>query len=771
MTTSLPRPVQLAPPRRTDAVRADVLASLVVFLVAVPLSLGIALASGAPLMAGLIAAVVGGVVAGLLGGSPLQVSGPAAGLTVVVSELVTRFGWQATCLITAGAGLLQIAFGCARIARFSQAIPAAVVHGMLAGIGITIAVSQLHVVLGGSPPTGAVRSLAELPAQVAAARPDAVLIGAATIALLLLWPRLPRRVRLLPGALVAVIAATAIALLIPGVPRVELPGNLLGAIAPPALLPDLPWMGIVGGMLTIALIASIESLLSAVAVDRMRRARGRQAPRSNPNRELIGQGAANTISGLLGGLPVTGVIVRSATNVESGARTRASAVLHGVWVAVFGIALVGVVELIPLAALAGLLVVVGAQLVKPSDIRAARSHGELVVYVGTVAGVLGLNLLEGVAIGVVLAGLVMLRRAVRARVRVVEPRVVEPRVVDPRVVEPRVVEPRVVEPGVVEPGVAPDGAEPGGTAPWRVVVEGTLSFLSVPALSRRLATVPAGAPVRVELVVDYLDHTAFDHLDAWTAMQRAGGAEVVVTEPGARVQGDRPRHGYATWSQWQEVDHTPHAPLLAGVAAYHAQAAELIRPTLQELADGQAPKGLLLCCADSRVQPHLITRSGPGDLFTVQNVGNLVAGTSMRAALHYATEVLHVPLIAVCGHSGCGAMRGLLDGARRPGDPLGDWLAAGARSLDALRAGHPVGRAALGAGYGEVEALAMVNVAEQLAALQEQGVDAALVGLFFDIPTARVLVLDEDAQEFRRPDGQSSSGGANRARASTEGTV
>jgi carbonic anhydrase len=152
------------------------------------------------------------------------------------------------------------------------------------------------------------------------------------------------------------------------------------------------------------------------------------------------------------------------------------------------------------------------------------------------------------------------------------------------------------------------------------------------------------------------------------------------------------------------------------------------------------------------VQPNLITRSGPGDLFTVQNVGNLVAGTSMRAALHYATEVLRVPLIAVCGHSGCGAMRGLLDGARQPGDPLGDWLASGAPSLDALRAGHPVGQAAFAAGYGEVEALAMVNVAQQLAALRSHGVEAALVGLFFDIPTARVLVLDEEAQGFRRPE-------------------
>jgi len=147
-----------SPPRPScsgwTARRADVPASVVVFLVAVPLSLGIALASGAPIMAGLVAAVVGGVVAGLLGGSPLQVTGPAAGLTVVVAELVARFGWQTTCVITVGAGLLQIGFGFLRIGRFAAAIPPAVVHGMLAGIGISIALAQLHVVLGGRPEAG-----------------------------------------------------------------------------------------------------------------------------------------------------------------------------------------------------------------------------------------------------------------------------------------------------------------------------------------------------------------------------------------------------------------------------------------------------------------------------------------------------------------------------------------------------------------------------------------------------------------------------------------
>ena len=187
-------------------------------------------------------------------------------------------------------------------------------------------------------------------------------------------------------------------------PRVDLPGGLLDAIAFP-LLPQGDWAALAGGMLTVALIASVESLLSAVAVDRMH-----TGPRTKVDRELLGQGAANTMSGMLGGLPVTGVIVRSSANVAAGARTRLSAVLHGVWIAVFALLLAGLVEMIPLAALAGLLVVVGAKLVDRADIRAARDHGELIVYVGTVVGVLALNLLEGVGIGLALAGLLVLRR-------------------------------------------------------------------------------------------------------------------------------------------------------------------------------------------------------------------------------------------------------------------------------------------------------------------------------------------------------------------------
>lgn len=706
-------------------VRADLSASLVVFLVAVPLSLGIAVASGAPVLAGLVAAVVGAIVAGLLGGSPLQVSGPAAGLTVVVAELVDRFGWQVTCLITAGAGVIQIVFGLTRLARFAQAIPPSVVHGMLAGIGVTIALAQLNVVFGGTSRTAAVDSLAALPGTVAAVTWPALLVGALAIAVMLTWPKLPARARAVPGALVAVVAATAVALAFPEITRVELGGSLLDALALP-VLPEGDWAGVVGGMLTIALVASVESLLSAVAVERMK-----PGTRTDADRELLGQGAANTVSGLVGGLPITGVIVRSSANVRAGARTRASAVLHGVWIAVFAIALVGIVEMIPMAGLAGLLVVVGLQLVKPADIRTARDHGELAIYLVTVLGVLVFNLLEGVALGLALAGVMLLVRAVRSR-------------------------PQFEGTG----GVNAEG-------PMVLRVEGSLSFLAVPRLSRRLGEIPAGRDVRIDLVTDYLDHAAYDHLQAWTARHRSTGATVRVVEPETlgRATGERlddtPR--LASWSHWQATGaegRTAESPMLAGLAAYHERTAEEIRPTMSELASGQSPSVMMLTCADSRVMPHMITHSGPGDVFTVQNVGNLAGGQEATAAVEYATGVLGVPLIAVCGHSGCGAMTGLHQGtagrdggrgASELGPELGAWLRAARPMLRAWERGHPVGVAAAADGFAEVDQLAMVNVAMQLEMLRARDTGAGLMGLFYDIATARVLVLDGPAGRFVPP--------------------
>jgi carbonic anhydrase len=219
--------------------RYDLPASLVVFLVALPLSLGIVIASGAPLVAGLIAAVVGGIVAGSIGGSALQVSGPAAGLTVVVAGLIDDFGWQMTCVITMSAGALQILFGLIKVARAALGVAPVVVHAMLAGIGVTIVLQQIHVLMGGSSRSSAWENVKAIPSGIVHHELHEVIVGGLVIAILLLWPKLPAKVRLIPAALVAIVVATAVAEAagLEGIDRITLSANFLDAIGLPKLPP------------------------------------------------------------------------------------------------------------------------------------------------------------------------------------------------------------------------------------------------------------------------------------------------------------------------------------------------------------------------------------------------------------------------------------------------------------------------------------------------------------------------------------------------------
>lgn len=712
-----------SPPGRTDwrgtLLRHDLPASFVVFLVALPLSLGIAVASDAPIAAGLIAAVVGGVVVGLLGGSALQVSGPAAGLTVVVAETINQFGWKTACFITAAAGVLQIVFGLSRIARAALAIAPVVVHAMLAGIGITIALQQLHVLLGGASHSTALQNIVQLPGELTSLHGDDVLIGGVVMAIMLTWKYVPAQLRVLPGPLVAVAVGTGLSMIIPGnVERIVLSGSLFDAIGLPQI-PSGGWGNVALAVLTIALIASVESLLSAVAVDKMH-----TGPRTNFDKELVAQGAANVTSGLLGGLPVTGVIVRSATNVQAGARTRNSALLHGIWILVFSVALVGVVQQIPKSALAGLLIVVGIQLVKLAHIRLARRTGDLLVYVVTVVAVVFLNLLEGVMIGLVLAFALLLWRVVR---------------------------------------VVVDAVPVVGTDRWLVAIDGTCTFLALPKLSSELAKVPPGTEVMLELSVDFLDHASYEAIHDWAKQHETTGGRVEFVELGSVPMADSltgpPVRGRSrglldnVLKPWRDSDDGN--PVTNGVAAYHRKHAHVVRPALDELRDGQNPHSLFVTCADSRIVPNVITSTGPGDLFTVRNVGNLVPAhgrdSSIEAALMFALDELEVDHIVVCGHSSCGAMQALVSGAP-VGPGLGDWLGNARTSVERWRQRHPVGVAAADAGFGATDQLGMVNVAMQLETLRahpvvrrailERGITVS--GLFFDIGTARVLEVNPD---------------------------
>ncbi|MFI2607391.1 SulP family inorganic anion transporter [Kitasatospora sp. NPDC018619] len=723
----------------------DLSASLVVFLIAVPFSLGIALATGAPLTAGLAAAAVGGIVVGLFGGTALQVSGPSAGLTVITAGLIAQYGWRATCAVTAAAGLLQLLLGARRVARTALAVSPAIVHGMLAGVGITIAIAQLHVVLGGSSQNSAIADVLALPGQLAGPHPPALLVGAVTVAVLVGWPRLGRlpgragefgaRLAKVPGPLAGVALATGLASVLGlRLAHIELP-----AWRPQALLPVLPHgpvLGLLTAVLTVTAVASVESLLSAVAIDRMSRRTG------DLDRELRGQGLANLLSGLVGGLPVAGGAVRSTANVRAGGQTRWASVLHGVWVLAAALVLAGGLRRIPLAALAALVLVVGLQMVSFAHIRKVHRHREFPVYLITVLGVVAVGVLWGVAIGAGTAMLLALYRLTRAHVDV--------------------------------------EASPAGSVTVRT--HGPLTFTTVPRLSRALAGIPAGSEVTVVHDGSFLDHAAYETLHAWRAEHQAAGGRVSlvtrrqddeVLDPDGTVRaGSSPGpHRCRAWTPWVghhciEQQEDPHGRLLDGVRVFQLHTAPLVRPELARLArEGQTPSQLFLTCADSRMVTSMITNSGPGDLFTVRNVGNLVpaphepgaADDSVAAAVQYAVEVLEVRSITVCGHSGCGAMQALLDGVHeRPGPPtpLARWLRNGRGSLDRLR--RVPAEFTTRPAADVVEQLCITNVVQQLDQLManpavERRVEEGtlrLVGMYFDFATAQAYVLDRAAGTF-----------------------
>ncbi|MET7733734.1 SulP family inorganic anion transporter [Streptomyces sp. NPDC005402] len=753
------------PPRRFRIAGADVSASIAVFLIALPLSLGIALATGAPLQAGLVAAAVGGIVAGRLGGCPLQVSGPAAGLTVVTADLIHRYGWRTTCAITVLAGVVQLGLGCLRVARTALAVSPAIVHGMLAGIGVTIAVAQLHIVLGGTPQSVVLDNLRALPAQLARLQPAAVSVSVLTLALLLLWPRIPGRagqlLRRIPAALVAVAGATTAACLAGlTVPRVDLPSWSSHALAG---LPEGPVLGLVAAVLTTTLVCSVQSLLGAVAVDKLAAGRpdliaastvpgrGVRVGRSDLDRELLGQGAANIVSGALGGLPVAGVAVRSSANVQAGAVSRNSTMLHGVLVVIAALLMVPALEFIPLASLAALVMAVGIQMVSLHHIRTVTRHREVLVYAVTTLGVVVFGVLEGVALGIAVAVGVALHRLTRTRITHCE-----------------------------REGV------------HHVHVRGQLTFLAVPRLSRALHLVPQGADAVVELDGSFMDHAAYESLQDWQKTHTAQGGSVELTgrRPGTHITepSDSAHCRCRPWTAWRNhqcerpytaqaagpagapgapgAERDPGSPressgheLARGISAFQRNTAPIVRGELARLArEGQRPDQLFLTCADSRLVTSMITSSGPGDLFVVRNVGNLVplpgeesGDDSVAAAIEYAVDVLKVRSITVCGHSGCGAMQALLNsepgGARTP---LKRWLRHGLPSLERMADGsRPGARLAGRAPADAVEQLSLTNVVQQLEHLRAHDSVARalrdgkleLHGMYFHVGEAQAYLL------------------------------
>lgn len=480
----------------------DALASVVVFLVALPLCMGIAIASGLPPTAGIVTGIVGGIIVGSLSGSPLTVSGPAAGLVVLVADMIHKFGVEMLAVIVLLAGLVQMLAGAFRMGNWFRAISPAVIHGMLAGIGLLIIGSQFHIMLDRTPLQSGFENLADIPGAFVdtvmnhGGNVSAGLIGILTIATIVLWTRYaPARLKVIPGALLGVLLAMLVANLMDL--KVKFVSDLFDEPASMSTLFDysLPtWSAIQGvlsgelllAVISLAFIASAESLLSVTAVDKMHR-----GPRARYDKELMAQGLGNSLCGILGALPMTGVIVRSTANIQAGATSRASTIMHGFWLLIFVWAFLFSFRYIPVATLAAVLVYTGYKLAYPKVLQELWGYGkaEVAIYGITIFTIVTFDLLTGVITGLALSLIKLVYIFAHLIVWVEH--------------------------------------APGG----RIVIhlKGSATFIELPKLAATLEGIEFGRDVAIEFDdLEFMDHACIELIDNWQKQYQAVGGHVHV---------------------------------------------------------------------------------------------------------------------------------------------------------------------------------------------------------------------------------------------------
>lgn len=611
-----------AAPSLLSAPRQDAFASVVVFLVALPLCMGIAIASGVPVAAGLVTGIVGGIVVGFFAGAPLQVSGPAAGLTVLMYEFVHSFGWESLGIVVLIAGCFQLMAGLLRLGQGFRAVSPAVVQGMLAGIGVLILCSQVHVMVDDAPRKSGLANIATMPeafqkgltipdwqnadqrrvrlqllnearalhtdvtriasslndqssatssyggvepemllrqqnvagqidlmaetlgresasglagqkalrdltaqarqqiessiqnlqtGDVLAARQSslsageslhelqtalkdhswAAKVGLLTMAILLAWSRFaPERLKKIPAPLVAIVSVAAVSSLLQlPVLSVNVPDNLWNEIRFPTLTrwQRVPTVELLRFGLVIAIVASAQTLFCATAVDQLQK-----GSRTNYDRELTAHGIGNILCGALGALPMAGVIVRSAANIDAGAKTRLSTILHGTWLLIFVSSLAFLLRMIPTAALAAMLVYMGYRLVNPQAVRQLLKYGrgEVLVYAVTLVTIVATDMLTGVAAGFAVSALRLMYSVSHLQVSL------ETRPSDSRTV---------------------------------LKISGAATFLRLPRLASRLEQIPGDSEVHVDFQhLTHIDHACLDLLLNWAKRHEGYGGRLVI---------------------------------------------------------------------------------------------------------------------------------------------------------------------------------------------------------------------------------------------------
>ncbi len=643
----------------------DLSAGLVVFLVALPLCLGIAQASGTPevpvpLIAGLVSGIVGGLVVGSLSGSHTSVSGPAAGLVAVVAAQLTALGsFEAFLAAVVIAGFLQIGLGLLRAGVMSAYVPSSVIHGLLAAIGAILILKQIPHALGhDSDPDGEMsffqpdnrNTFTELLEIANDLHFGAALIGVGSVLLLLNWNRLPL-VKFIKAPPAFVIVALGLvfewlfrisgtALAIGDTHLVSIPQA--ASLSQTLTLFTFPDFSVLGSSTvwlagaTIAIVASLETLLNLEAVDQLDH-RKRHSP---PDRELLAQGAGNIVSGLCGGLPITSVIVRSSVNVASGADSRKSAIIHGGFLLVAVVFMAGVMNHIPLASLAAILLTTGIKLCSPALFVRMYKAGpyQFLPFVVTVLAIVFSDLLIGILIGLVVAlGFVLHSNSRRPLRQTVE-------------------------------------RHPGGQV-TRLELAEQVSFVNRAVLDRVLRGLEDGSSVLIDarntvyidpdvqaLILEFRDNIAPAH-------------NIQVSLTGFRDK-------YGLQDEIHYLEHTTQEiqtglkpvevlqRLMQGNERFRS-GHQLRRDYSRQVActaTGQHPLAVVLSCIDSRTPAELVFDLGLGDIFSVRVAGN-VTSPKVLGSMEYGCAVAGAKLLLVMGHTRCGAVTAAVDVALRGVDP------------------------------------------------------------------------------------------------------
>lgn len=635
-----------------DGLFKDLIASVVVFLVALPLCLGIALASGTPLISGVITGILGGIVVGVLSGSHTSVSGPAAGLTAIVAAQLAILGsFEAFLLAVVIGGVIQIGLGIAKAGALSAFFPSSVIRGLLAAIGVILILKQIPHVLGhDNDPEG----------DMSFKQPDdhntfseigmlfqgelhygAAIVGLVSLALLFLWSRssLLKKTQI-PGPLVVVIFGVVMKFFFDSFSDgwsivddhlVNLGIDTSAGFSGLITTPDYSQIfnpAIYFAAITIAIVASLETLLNLEAVDKLD-VEKRHSPGS---RELLAQGVGNIFSGMLGGLPMTSVIVRSSVNVSSGAKTKRSAIFHGFLLLLSVTFIPQYLETIPLAALAAILLHTGMKLASPRLFRQMWKEGyyQFIPFIVTLLAIVFTDLLIGILIGLGVSVLFILNSNLRRPLR------------------------RIVETHL-------DGEI------LHVELPNQVSFLNRASLDSMFNEMKSGTHLLIDASgSDYIDPDILSMVSDYK--NNIGPAQgVKVSLRGFREKYQlRDEIQFADFSSRELQDRaTPDQVLniLREGNKRFRNGKRLTRDFGKQVcatASGQNPLASVLSCIDSRVPAELVFDCGIGDIFSVRVAGNIV-GTKSLGSIEYAVAVAGVKLVLVLGHTRCGAVTASVD--------------------------------------------------------------------------------------------------------------